>query len=149
MVNNTNKKVIFKNYTPFTDCITEINNTHIDDAQKTDIVMPIYNLIEYSDAYSKTSESLWQYHRDEPALDNNGNIIDFPDDNNNSPSYKFKQKITGQTGNGGTKDVEIMVLSKYLYNFWRTLEIPLINCEISLQLKWSKKCIIVDGTANN
>ena len=149
VVNKTNKKVIFKNYTPFTDCITEINNTHIDDAQKTDIVMPIYNLIEYSDAYSKTSESLWQYHRDEPALDNNGNIIDFPDDNNNSASYKFKQKITGQTGNGGTKDVEIMVPSKYLYNFWRTLEIPLINCEISLQLKWSKKCIIVDGTANN
>ena len=149
VVNNTNKKVIFKNYTPFTDCITEINNTQIDDAQKTDIAMPMYNLIEYSDAYLKTSESLWQYHRDEPALDNNGNIIDFPDDNNNSASYKFKQKITGQTGNGGTKDVEIMVPSKYLYNVWRTLEMPLINCEISLQLKWSKKCIIVDGTANN
>ena len=87
--------------------------------------------------------------RHQKVCGNNGNIIDFPDDNNNSASYKFKQKITGQTGNGGTKDVEIMVPSKYLYNFWRTLEIPLINCEISLQLKWSKKCIIVDGTANN
>ena len=53
-VNNTNKKVIFKNYTPFTDCITEINDTQIDDGQKIDVVMPMYNLIEYSDAYSKT-----------------------------------------------------------------------------------------------
>ena len=65
--------------------------------------MPIYNLIEFSDAYSKTSRSLWQYYRDEPALDNNGNIIDYPDDNNNSALFKFKQKITRQTGNGGTK----------------------------------------------
>ena len=67
--------------------------------------MTMYNLIEYSDAYSETSGSLWQYYRDEAALDNNGNIIDFPDDNNNSASFKFKQKITRQTGNSGTKDV--------------------------------------------
>ena len=59
-VNNTNKKIIFKNYAPFTDCITEINNTQVDDAQKIDEVMPMYNLIEYSGAYSKTSASLWQ-----------------------------------------------------------------------------------------
>ena len=72
----------------------------------------MYNLIDYSDAYSKVSASFWQYYVDEPALDNNGNIIDFPDDNNNSTSFKFKQKITGQTGNGGTKDVEIMLLLK-------------------------------------
>ena len=65
--------------------------------------MPIYNLIEFSDAYSKTSRSLWQYYRDEPALDNNGNIIDYPDENNNSALFKFKQKIKRQTGNGGTK----------------------------------------------
>ena len=59
-VNNTNKKEIFKNCAPCTDCITEINNTQVDDAQKIDVVMPIYNLIEYNDAYSKTSGSLWQ-----------------------------------------------------------------------------------------
>ena len=111
--------------------------------------MPMYNLIEYSDAYSKTLASLWQYYRDEPVLDNNGNIIYFPDDNNNSASFKFKQKITGQTGNDGRKDVEIMVPLKYLSNFWRTLEMSLINCEISLQLKWSRKCIILAETANN
>ena len=109
----------------------------------------MYNLIEYSDAYSKTSGSLWQYYRDEPGLDNNGNITDFSDDNNNSASFKFKQKITGQTGNSSSKDVEIMVTLKYLNNFWRTHEMPLINCEVSLQSKWSRKCIIVAGTANN
>ena len=116
-VNNTNKKVIFKNCDPFTDCITEINNTQIDAAQKIDVVMHMYNLIEYSDAYLKTSGSLLQYYRDEPVLGNNGNIFDFPDDNNNRTSLKFKLKITGQTGNGGRKNVEIMVPLKYLSNF--------------------------------
>ena len=61
--------------------------------------MPMYNLIKYSDAYSKASGSLWQYYRDEPALDANDNIIDFSADNNNSISLKFKQQVTGQKGN--------------------------------------------------
>ena len=148
-VNDTNKKVIFKNCTPFTDFITETNNTQVDGAQKIDVVMPKYNLIEYSDAYSNTSGSLQQYYKDEPVLNNNGNINNFPANNNNSTSFKFKQQITGQTGNGGTKDVEIMVPLKYLSNFWRTLEMPLISCKINLQLKWSRKCIIIAGTANN
>ena len=63
--------------------------------------------------------------------------------------FKFKQEITGQTENGGTKDVEIMAPLKYLSNFWRTREMSLINCEISVQLKWSKDCILVAGTAVN
>ena len=63
-INNTNKKAIFKNCASFTNCVSEINNTQVDDAQDNDIVMPMYNLIEYSDAYSKTSRSLWQYYRD-------------------------------------------------------------------------------------
>ena len=67
--------------------------------------MPMYNLIEYSDAYSKRTGSLWQYYIHEPALDNNNDIIDFPANNNNSTSFKFKKQITGQTGNSGTKDV--------------------------------------------
>ena len=126
-----------------------MNNIQIDDAQKIDVVMPMCNLIEYSNAYSKTSRTLWQHYRDEPALDNNGNIIDFPDDINNSASFKLKQKTTGQTGNGGTKNVEIMVPLNYLSNFWKTFEMRLINCEISLQLEWSRNCFIVAGTANN
>ena len=103
--------------------------------------MPMYNLIEYSDAYLKTLGILWQYCTEEPALDNDSNVTDFPDDTNNSASFTFKQKITGQTGNVRTKDVEIMVPLKYLSNFWRTLEMHLINCNISFQLKWSRNCI--------
>ena len=148
-VNNTNKKLIFKNCAPFSDCITEINNTQVDDAQKIDIVMPMYNFIEYSDVYLKTSRSLWQYYRNEQALNANGEIVYFPANNNKSASFKFKQQITGQTRDGGTKDVEIMVPLKYPSNFWRTLEMPLINCEVSLQLKWSKNCILLAGTVDN
>ena len=123
VVNNTNKKIMFKNCALFTDYITEINNTQVDDTQKNNIVMPMYNLIEYSDAYLKTSESLWLYYKDEPAIDYNNMIIGFPVVNNNSTLFKFNQQITGRTGNGGTKDVEIMAPLKYLSNFWRTLEI--------------------------
>ena len=93
-VKNTNKNVIFKNCALFTDCITEINITQVDDAQKSDIVMSMYNLIEYSYAYLKTSGSLWQYYRDEPNTDASDNYIDFPVHNNNSILLKFKQKIT-------------------------------------------------------
>ena len=90
-VNNANKKVIFKNCAPLTNCTSEINNTQVDDAQDINIVIPMYNLIEYSDVYSKTSESLRQYYRDEPSLTNKNNIIDFPVDNNNSILFKYKQ----------------------------------------------------------
>ena len=75
--NNTNKKVIFKNCAPFTNCISKINNTQIDNAEYIDIVMPMYNLIEYSDNYSKTFGSLWQYCKEIPAVNNNGDIVDF------------------------------------------------------------------------
>ena len=109
--------------------------------------MPMYNLIEYNDAYLKISESLWQRYRDEPALEDNNNVIDFPANNNKSTSFKFKQQITVQTGNGSTKDVEIMVPLKYLSNFWRRLEVPLINGEVNLQLICSKAGILVAGTA--
>ena len=106
--NNINKKVIFKNCAPFTNCISEINNTQIDNAKDTDIVMPMYNLIDYSDNSVKATGSLWQYCRDIPAQNVNDEIIIF-DANNLTDSFKFKAKITGQTGNDGTKDVEIMV----------------------------------------
>ena len=79
--NNTNKKVIFKNCAPFTNCISEINNTDLDNAKDIDIVMPMYNLREYSDNYSKTSGSLWQYTKDIPAVNNDNAIIDFTNNN--------------------------------------------------------------------
>ena len=131
--NNNNNKVIFKNCAPFTNCISEINNTQIDNAKDIDIVMPIYNLIEYSDNYAKTTGSLWQYCKDIPARNANDEIIIFAE-GNTTDSFNFKVKIKGGTGNNGTKDVEIMVPLKYLSNFWRTLEMPLINCEVNLIL---------------
>ena len=137
---NRNKKVIFENYASFTNCISEINNTQLDDTYDIDVVMPIYNLIEYSDTYSKSSGSLWQYYRDERVSNNNDAIIDSPADNINSIPFKFKQKITGQTGNNWTKDIKIIVPLKYLSNFWKTLEMLLINYKISLTLTWSKNC---------
>ena len=69
--NNTNKKVIFKNCAPFTNCIIEINNTQVDHANDIDVIVPLYNLLEYSPAYEKTTGSLWQYCKDIPAVDNN------------------------------------------------------------------------------
>ena len=96
----------------------------------------MYNLIEYSDNYSKTSGSLWQYYKDDP----NNNTTD-------SESLKFKVKITGETpDDGNTKDVEIIVPLKYLSNFWKTLEMPLINCEVNLILTWSEDCVICSAT---
>ena len=79
-----------------------------------------------------------------PVLANNGDITDFNEGNTTiSNSFKVKEKITDQTGNNGTKIAEIMVSIKYLSNFWRTLEMPLINCEITLDLDMSEKCVIV------
>ena len=115
------KGIIFKNYAPFTKCICRINNTDIDNAKDINIVMPMYNLIEYSDNYAKTSRSLYQYYKDEP----NNNLAD-------SESFKSKVKITGKTpADGNTKDMEIIVRLKYLSKLWRTLEMPLISCVIT------------------
>ena len=125
-VDGRNKSVVFKNCAPFKNCKGEINNAEINIAKDIDILMPLYNLIEYSDNYSKTSGSLWKYYKDEP----NDNLTD-------SESFKSKIKITGNTfTDDNTKDVEIIVPLKYLRNFWRTLEISLINFEINLILEW-------------
>ena len=147
--NNTNKKVISKNCAPFTNCISKINNTQVDNAKNIDIVMPMYNLIEYSDNYSKTSGSLWQYCKDIPAVNNNGDIVDF-NGANTAVSFNFKAKIIGQGDNNGRKDnVEKMVSLKYLRNFWRTCEMPLINCEINPIFTWSAGCVIIHTNIAN
>ena len=97
--------------------------------------MPVYNLLEYSKNYSETSGSLWNYYRDEPNSSTGDN-----DDNINysikgSKSFDYKTNITGKLEGGiGTKNAEIVVPLKYLSNFWRTLDIPQINCEVSLTL---------------
>ena len=146
--NNNNNKVIFKNCVPFTNCISEINNTQIDIAKDIDIVMPMYNLIEYSDNYAKTTGSLCKYCKDIPARNANDEITEFTL-GNTTDSFNFKVKITGRTGNEGTKDVEIMVPLKYLSNFWRNLEMPFINCEVNLILTWSSACVLISTNIPN
>ena len=99
LLDERNKAVTFKNCAPFTECISNINNTQIDNANDIDVVIPQYDLIEYRDKYSKISESLWQYDRDDP----NDNITQ-------SESFKSNIKITEQIpGNSNTKNVEMVL----------------------------------------
>ena len=149
--NNTNKEVIFKNCAQFTNCISKINNTDIDNAKYIHIVMPMYNLVEHS----KTSGSLWQYCKEKPAVDDDdddddddGDIATF-NGADATDSFNFKTKITGKTNDNGRIDVEIKVPLKYLSNFWRTLEMPLINCEIELILDWSANRVIIYINVDN
>ena len=125
----------------------------IENGEDLDIVMPMYNLLEYSKNYSKTSGSLWNYYRDE--LTDEANNDNGPNKNLiNSKSFKYKTSITGSTYNvvatagyydenkEGTKKVETAVPLKHLSNFWKTLDIPLINWEVSLASIWSANCVI-------
>ena len=136
-----NRPLILKNNAPFVSCITRINGELIEDADDLDIVMPMYNLLEYSKNYRKTIGSLYNYDRDE--------LSDNADDNNlsnikvvNSNTFKYKNNIINNTNNAGTKDIELALPLKDLVNFWRSLNIPLISCEVSLELKWDKNCVI-------
>ena len=148
-----NRPLILKNNAPFVSCITRINNELIEDADDLDIIMPMYNLLEYSKNYRKTMGSFYNHYRDElnnDADDNNfGNIKVI-----NTNTFQYKNKITGNTYNvnagaqgydvnkNSTQKVELDIPLKYLGNFWRALNIPLISCEVSLELKWDKNCII-------
>ena len=148
-----NRPLILKNNAPFVSFITRINGELIEDADDLDIVMSMYKLLEYSKNYRKTIGSLYNYYRDE--------LSDDGDDNNfdnikvvNSNTFNYKNKITGNTYNvdagaqgydvnkNGTQEVELDIPLKHLGNFWRALNIPLISCEVSLELKWNKNCII-------
>ena len=107
--------VAFTNSAPFKDCRTEISDTFVDYADFINITMPMYNLIEYSDNYSDTSGSLWNFKRDE--IINNADVTN----DNNAPSFKYKANLIGNTEANGTKNgVKIAVPLKYLSNFWRS-----------------------------
>ena len=112
-----NKQAILKNIVPFTDCVTEMNNMQGDKAKDLDVIMLMYGLIEYSQNYSKTLGSSCQCWRDEPE---NG-ITD-------SEPFKFKSRFLSSTNNNSIINFEVTVPLKYLSNFWRTLEMPIINC---------------------
>ena len=154
--NKKNTSTAFKNNAPFTSCILKITITLIDNAKDLDVVTPKYNLLEYSKNYRKTTGSLQNYYRDEPSdplsLD--------------SESFKYKTSITGNTYNvsltiiddggnpvpnpdydankEGENKTEVVISLKHLSNFWRSLEMPLINCELEVIVTWSKNCALAD-----
>ena len=104
--------------------------------------MPMYNLLEYSDNFSMTSGSLWNYYRDEEndsanKTNDNDNIIN----NNKTTSSKYFKQVYSSSNNGRL-NAEVVVPLKYFNNFWRSLDLPLINCEIELDLKWTKYCVL-------
>ena len=123
-VNKRNKNLAFKNNAPFIYCISKINGVKIDNAEDLDVVMPMYNLLEYSQNYRKTTGSLWNYYRDEPS-----NPL-----SSNSESFKYKTSIVGKTpaDNDSLTNAKLVLPLKCLSNFWRSLNIPLINCEVEL-----------------
>ena len=159
-----NRPVILKNNAPFISCITRINDELIEDADDLDVVMPMYNLLEYSKNYRKTIGSSYNYYRDE--LDDDADLNNHPNNNVvSSSAFKYKSKLFGNTPNvsstnnppagtprpanpnynaneSGRVTVNLAVPLKYSGNFWRALDIPLINCEVSLELKWDKNCVI-------
>ena len=143
-----NKAVAFKNNVPFINCISKISGVKIESAEDLDVVMPVHNLLEYSKNYRKTTGSLWNYYRDEPS-----NPL-----SSDSESFKYKTSITWNTYNVdageegydankvGKNETEVVNPLKHLSNFWRSLNILLINCEVELILTWSKNCVLADIT---
>ena len=154
--NKRNKGTAFENNAAFISCISKINNTLTENAEDLDVVIPMYNLLEYSKNYRKTTGDLWNYYRDEPS---NPLSLD-------SESFKYKAGITGNTcfvsstiigdrGNPaanpdydankeGENKPEVVIPLKHLSIFWRSVEMQLINCEIELILTWSKNCALAD-----
>ena len=159
-----NRPLILKNNAPFVSCIARINNELIEDDDDLDIVIPMCNLLEYSKNYRKTIGSLYNYYRVE--LNDDANLNNFANNNVvSSNSFQYKNKIIRNTynvdstivlaaggarvanpnydaNNSGKKNVELAIPLTYLGNFWRALDIPSISCEVSLELKWNKNCVI-------
>ena len=144
---DNNTRLALKNCAPFTKCNLEINNEYIDAAENLDIVMPMYNLIEYSDNYQYSSATLYQYKRDEPPEANA--IDDLTVDNSNS--FKYKVSLLGNpvvADNIAKRSVKVVVPLNYLSNFFRSLEMPLINCKIKFNLTWKKECVLSTDAGN-
>ena len=142
---NNATRLALKNCAPFTKCNLEINDEHVDTAENLDIVMPTYNLIEYSDNYQDSSATLYQHKRDEPPEANA--IDDLTADNSSSFKYKIKllgnvTEVAGDAAGVRRLTVKVVVPLKYLSNFFRSLEMPLINCKIKLNLTWKKECVL-------
>ena len=131
--NKRNKNLVFKNKAPFLNCVSKINGIKIDNAEDLDFVMPMYNLLKYRKNYRKTTGSLWNYYRDELS-----NLLSF-----NSEAFIYKTSIVGKTpeNNDSLTNVKLIIPLKYSSNFWESLNVPLINCEVELILTWTKNCV--------
>ena len=127
------------NCAPFTTCVAHINVEHVETAENMDIIMPIYNVLEYSNNYADSSGLLWKFKRDEQDITGIPNAVT----TNSSTSFKYKSNLLGAPNAiGALKDAKIVVPLKYLCNFFRSLEMPLIYCKIDLKLNWAKNCIM-------
>ena len=135
-----NSVVAFKNCAPFRTCDVTINDEHVEKAEDLDIVMPMDNLLEYSDNYQNSTGSLYQFKRDEPP-DDNANV------GNATTSLVYKSKLIKGTNDNNVNNVKLVVLLKYVSNFFRSLEMPLVNCKIDLELTWRKDCMISSTNA--
>ena len=150
--NSYDKTLAFKNNEPFISCVSKVNSPLIHDAYNLNFVTPLYNLLEYSKNYRKTTGSSWNYYRDEPNSGFNNNNRDTINYSIKCSGFiNYKTSITGQLENDDEKkeDIKIAVPLQYLSNFWKTLNIPLINCEISLKLIWYKNCVLRSKATRN
>ena len=141
-------RLALKNCAPFTKCNLEINDEHVDTAENLDIVMPMYNLIEYSDNYQDSLATLYQYKRDEPPEADA--VADLTANKSDSLKYKIKllgnvTEVAGDAAGVRRLNVKVVVPLKYLSNFFRSLEMSLINCKIKLNLTWKKECVLSTG----
>ena len=140
-----NTNVAFKNCAPFTRRVTHINDEHVETAKNLDIVMPMYNLIEYSNNYADSSASLYQFKRDKSPMNDPGNPNNVALDN--STSFKYKASLLGKATDADGNDrslnnTKIVVPLKYLSIFFRSLEMPLNSCKIHLELNWSNSYVM-------
>ena len=144
---DANIRLALKNCAPFTKCNLEINDEHVDTAEKLDITMLMYNLIEYSDNYQDSSATLYQYKRDEPPEDDA--VADLMADISSSLKYKISLLGNSVVANNIARiNVKVVVPLKYLSNFFRSLEMPLINCKIKLNVTWKKECVLSTDDGN-
>ena len=133
----------------------------MDNAEDLDVVMSMYNLLEYSKNYRKTMGSLWNYYKDEPSNPLSCDTESFKYKTSiTENTYNIEEKITDDDGNEVhnskydankvvKNETEVVIPLKHLSNFWRSLNIPLIKCKVELILTWSKNCVLVDMTTKD
>ena len=149
-----NTPIAFKKSAPFRRCVTHVNDEHVETAENLDIIMPVYNLLEYSGNYADSTGSLWQFKRDEQNM-NNGNPADVTTADSSSFKYKpsllkdlnFRKVAANDNPNiaGAHRlftNAKIVVPLKYSSNFFRSLVMLLINCKIHLELSWKNNCVM-------